>query len=400
MLAVVGGCYLESCREPHWSQLYGSGLRAAAALAQLNKSVTLLTYCDTNNLEILEAVTKTFDLQYKHEPRLQSIRFSYHHPLSVPNISPLPSAINRPADLQLSSDNILRFGFIEGQAVVRADRAVYDPQSPNNPQQFKDNGSKAEHLAIVANSREARLMTGKEELNEVGQTLLATQKAEVVVLKCGPLGCIVFTSREPKRIPVFKTDYVWSIGSGDVFAAVFAHFWGDCKMDPGEAAYLSSLHTALYCNSQSLPLPANLSGFDPPAIMLDAVGLRSTQVYLAGPFFSIAERWLIEETRGALMGQGLKVFSPLHDVGPGPASKVAPADVKGIEESTAVLALLDGLDAGTIFEVGYARKKGLPVVILAQNVGSEDLKMFTGTGCEVVDDFATAIYKTVWSIKN
>jgi nucleoside 2-deoxyribosyltransferase len=63
-----------------------------------------------------------------------------------------------------------------------------------------------------------------------------------------------------------------------------------------------------------------------------------------------------------------------------------------------VFAILNGLDAGTIFEVGYAVKKGIPVVCLAQNVGAENLKMVEGTSCEVVDDFVSALYRTVWRL--
>jgi nucleoside 2-deoxyribosyltransferase len=374
-------------------------LRAAAALAKLNGSLNLLTYCDDETYVDLEAIANTFGIKFSHKSRTQRISFSYHHPFSVPRIHPSASEIARSEDLRFSGGNVLRFGFLEGQAVVKADRAVYDPQSPIDPRPFRENGSSAEHLAIVANIREARLMTGKEELSEIGTTLLASQMAEVVVLKCGPFGSVVFTSNGEARIPVFETDYVWPIGSGDIFAAVFAHLWADLRIEAAEAAWKSSQYTAFYCNSRSLPLPVSLNGFSPLAIDLDPQHLESAQIYLAGPFFSMAERWMIEETRGVLRSQGLRVFSPLHDVGRGPASKIAPADVKGIEESSVMLALLDGRDVGTVFEVGYARKKNIPVIGFAENIGTEDLKMFVGTGCQIVDDFATAVYKTVWSTK-
>ena len=35
------------------------------------------------------------------------------------------------------------------------------------------------------------------------------------------------------------------------------------------------------------------------------------------------------------------------------------------------------------------------VVVLAQNVKDEDLKMIIGSGCEVVDDLASALYRVV-----
>jgi nucleoside 2-deoxyribosyltransferase len=93
----------------------------------------------------------------------------------------------------------------------------------------------------------------------------------------------------------------------------------------------------------------------------------------------------------------LKVFSPYHNVGHGPASKVVPADIKALDESDIVFALADGLDSGTIFEIGYARAKGKPVIVFVQRESEGDLKMLEGTDCEIVDDFASAIYRATWA---
>jgi len=54
-------------------------------------------------------------------------------------------------------------------------------------------------------------------------------------------------------------------------------------------------------------------------------------------------------------GNGLRVFSPYHDVGIGIGKDVAPKDIEALKRSRAVLAIIDGVDTGTIFEVGYAR---------------------------------------------
>lgn len=62
-----------------------------------------------------------------------------------------------------------------------------------------------------------------------------------------------------------------------------------------------------------------------------------------------------------------------------------------------MLAIADGLDSGTIFEVGYARSRGIPVVMYAENVSPEDLKMMDGTDCFLRDDFVSAIYQTAWN---
>jgi nucleoside 2-deoxyribosyltransferase len=61
-----------------------------------------------------------------------------------------------------------------------------------------------------------------------------------------------------------------------------------------------------------------------------------------------------------------------------------------------MFAIIDGIDSGTLFEVGYARARGLPVYALAQAVTPEDLKMVNGSGCLVFDDFVTAIHHTAW----
>jgi nucleoside 2-deoxyribosyltransferase len=108
------------------------------------------------------------------------------------------------------------------------------------------------------------------------------------------------------------------------------------------------------------------------------------------------QRWLIEEAREQLLGFGLDVFSPIHDVGRGPANVVAEQDLRGLESCDRVFAVLDGLDAGTLFEVGYARKMGIPVYTYAELVGAENSTMIDGSGCHMIPDFASAIYHCVW----
>jgi nucleoside 2-deoxyribosyltransferase len=122
------------------------------------------------------------------------------------------------------------------------------------------------------------------------------------------------------------------------------------------------------------------------------------QVYLASPFFTLGERWVVEEALRGLQELGLKVFSPFHEIGPGIANVVAPADIAGIDASDRVFAVLDGTDSGTLFEVGYAVAKGIPVYAVAQNVSDEDLKMVQGSGCRVYSDFVTALHHTAWKL--
>ncbi|MNV78324.1 Nucleoside 2-deoxyribosyltransferase [compost metagenome] len=62
-----------------------------------------------------------------------------------------------------------------------------------------------------------------------------------------------------------------------------------------------------------------------------------------------------------------------------------------------MLACVDGADPGTVFEIGYARAKSIPVVALSTAPGNdEDLTMIAGSKCVVVRDIASAIYRTAW----
>src|SRR5262249_10308855 len=91
------------------------------------------------------------------------------------------------------------------------------------------------------------------------------------------------------------------------------------------------------------------------------------EIYLAAPFFNTAQQWLVDEVRDALLELGLRVFSPIHDVGLGEPNEVAPANLTALDRSALLFALLDDIDAGTIFEVGYARAKSIPVVGVAES---------------------------------
>jgi nucleoside 2-deoxyribosyltransferase len=52
--------------------------------------------------------------------------------------------------------------------------------------------------------------------------------------------------------------------------------------------------------------------------------------------------------------------------------------------------------SGTLFEIGYAKAKRIPVVGLAERVWKQDLKMFDGTNCRLTNDFVTSMYWIVW----
>lgn len=395
MTTVVGGVYEESCIEPFWDDVYGSGGRAAAALSAAIPEVRLVTYCAQPLHDGLENLRAAYGLRISGTSTPNGVRFEYVHSLSDPRIIPRPDAIQRHDDLTANDEVVLRFGMMEGSAHVRAKRAVYDPQSAFDPRPFSENGSTADTLALILNRLEARRLTGETDPDAMARNLISNGKASIVVLKMGGHGALVATNAESELIPAYKSESVWKIGSGDVFSAAFTLYWAIEGQDPKRAADLASRATSHYCGTLALPIP--------PSDVLcreltEPARAGSGQVYIAAPFFNLAERLLVEEVRTQLMEMGANVFSPLHDVGIGPASSVTQQDLKGLDESDVVLAILNGGDLGTVFEVGYAVARGIPVVVLAQNMRPEDLKMPEGSGCRITQDLVSAIYHATWSL--
>lgn len=397
MIAVVGGSYLEQCLFPSWGALFGSGGRAAAALSGKGVRVRLHTYIAESDERKLEALAQAFGFSYSAAKIERTISFEYIHGFSTPVIRPERSFIKLAAPLSVRAKAVIRYGFIEGDAVVDGDRVVYDPQSPSYAEDFWKNGSQAKELAVVANVRETVQLGGSADPLRAAKAIISEGRANIVVVKGGPSGAHVVTAKDVVTIPSFKTPFVWPIGSGDVFVAIFGYLWAETRQSATVAARMASRATAYYCSTQSLPIPRSaFKSLPNTKLFRPRRSPSKTRIYLAGPFFSISQRWLVEEVRSAFLSIGFQVFSPVHDVGHGIAAAVAPADLSGLARSDLVFALVDGLDSGTLFEIGYATAKRIPVISFVQNERQEDLKMLAGTGSQIENDLATAIYRATW----
>jgi nucleoside 2-deoxyribosyltransferase len=392
-IVVAGGVYHEKCIWPEWDQIFGSGGRAATALVSHVDKVTLHNYArDDVSQEFAKAAT-LYGFEVVAHPCPIGISFEYVHCMSTPVVRPPLARIPKLDPMEVSAEGVLRFGMLEGSAKVDANWCVHDPQSAFHPESFWDNGSKAEHLAIVANRSEIVAM-GQDVDPDVAARNLLARGAEVVVVKSGPEGAFVHMSNEGKaHIPAYRSDLVWTVGSGDVFAAIFAARWAVHRESPEHAAEVASRAVAHYAETMGLPALPVQELKEAQRVPASTIPGR---VYLASPFFNLGQRWLVDEARRCLTELGLEVFSPIHDVGPGPAHLVGPADIQALEECDRVFAILDGLDAGTVFEVGYARAQGKPVYALAQAVSEENLKMVIGSHSKVFFDFVTALHHTAW----
>lgn len=401
-MIIIGGSYTEICLEPKWENIYGSGLRAANLIAEFDDSeeITFYTCADnevSQHLRYYESMYENLSINITEIPK--SPGFHYDHPLKVPHIFPRPDVITeKKAKISCTDENILIYGLLESDIEINGNRVVYDPQSPANPKPFSNSGGSTNQLVTIINFSEAKRIAKSDSISEIKNFFLKKENCFALILKMGAQGALIFdTSSDDEviKVPVFKTKKVWPIGSGDIFSAFFAFQWFNGS-SISESATLASKATAIYCNTKSLTISNYLEKFDFEELIVDAI--PDKQIYLAGPFFTFTERWLVNEVWTIFKGMNLKVFSPFHDVGHGKAEDVVEKDIIGLNESEIVFAILDDLDSGTLFELGYAVAQGKKVIAFVQNESEEALKMLEGTNCIIEKDLTTAIYKTYWEL--
>jgi nucleoside 2-deoxyribosyltransferase len=400
-MIVIGGTYDEYCFEPRWEKKFGSGLRGCWVLGRLNptEEIDYFTFGDQGTVQFLQLVADEIKLNFNVQKIPQAVEFRYDYPLADPVVVPRPDTLNnRDNNIEVKGENILFFGMIEGNAKVSGDKVIYDPQSPSNPLPFSSTGSTANRLAIVINIVEAKKIAGvkEDDFQTIENFFFNEENAEILIVKMGAKGAMVKT-RDGKHeiIPVYETNTVWPIGSGDVFAASFAHHWVKSD-DPIQAAKYASWDTAVYCNTRNFNFTPFESDLEIKPFKIPHY--PKEQVYLAGPFFTFSQRWLIDQIFHCLQSMNLNVFSPWHHVGLGDASMVVPLDIEGLNKSKLVFAVLDGLDSGTLFEIGFAIAKECNVIGYVENESSESIKMLEGTNCIIENDLTTAIYKCLWAL--
>jgi len=401
---VLGGAYRESVVEPESDNLVGSGLRAAASLTEVTVP-SLVTASDESVHEEIELIAGALNIDLTTVTRTEPVKFHYMTPLSSPTITG-PNSILQ-ADIAGQDDVVLAFGMIEAApgavhgVSIDAELVVLDPQKPRDTDALNLNSVSSARTVLVANTSETLGLARKGRnlsVPEAASILLTDLSLEAVVTKQGAMGSVVSWRDggeiKHERVGVHPTRRVWPIGSGDTFSAGISFALGQ-GAGVLEAAAVGSAAAASWCSTQSFATPASIlngSGGDLPTLMPGA----RPKIYLAGPFFTIAERWLIEEMRNALYGLGVDVWSPLHEVGAG-GLEVAQKDLDGLQECDAVLALLDNADPGTVFEVGWAVREGIPVVGHAKVLDTEVTKMMAGTEVELHRDLSTACYRASWA---
>ena len=369
---IAGGLYREVCLRPAWNGLFGSGGRAALAVAGLSPGPTLHSYIEEHGLADLD-IYRDHGIHLNLVSRKSVIAFAYFHPLSTPHREPRDPERCHP--IEVRGETVLRFGFVEGEAIVSAERAIFDPQGWLDPLGFYANGSTADELALVLNEPELRRLSGGLPTDEAARNLIRKRQANIVVIKRGIRGATVLDEAlDIHNVPAFKSPRVFKIGTGDVFSALFSFYWGEQRRNPAQAARDASMGVAHYAATKQLPAKE-------PARDCRAVGDRATgPVHVIGAMDTIGRYYTFEEALFRLRELGIDA-RPHFD---------APAN----QEPAAILILTDGM-TDELLQFALEVHRGSPVVVLDEDqarcrVHDKDIR-------DVVYDFTTALYHVAWA---
>lgn len=378
-MQIAGGLYRELCLVPAWNTMYGSGGRAAAAVSVLSPGSTLHAYAEDFESSRITSL-KELGIEMRLYPRPTAVAFAYFHSLSRPHIEPPPDQIGHQPTIQVSGDAVLRFGFLEGDAVIDARRAVYDPQTWRAPAPFGENGSVAGQLAIVLNELELRSAAGLNDLSSAASCLMESQGATVIVAKGGARGAMVFErGGRSAHVPAYRSSRVFKIGTGDVFSAIFAHHWAEMELPAVEAAEFASRSVAAYCSTSRLPLAENALLNQVPVI-----SVTQGKVALEGSVDTIGQRYTMEEAQFVLRELGVEVTSSALDE----TSSTAAA---------AILVLAHGLGNETAEQVRRASAAGTPIVVLCEGDARAFGTLLDYPNVTVTNDFVSALYFAAWA---
>lgn len=309
----------------------------------------------------------------------EGIAFAYFHPLSRPHIEPpLADIVPQPA-IYVNAKTVLRFGLLEGDAVVNAERAIYDPQTSNRPQAYHANGSTANSLALVINESELRAITNIADCDTAAQQLIQKQNVDVLVVKAGTRGAVVYEASGSKiHVAAYRSSKVFKIGTGDVFSAVFAHYWGENHMAAHHAAVLASKSVSKYCSDGVLPL--ELSETDQ---FIPVGNAFKGPILLEGYADTLASRYVMEEARFHLRAMGANVVCPALE------------RVTSTQSIAAVLIIADGY-SGSLQHMGE-EINATPTVIYQEEKSIYQQPLLNKSSHIICGEFVTAIYFTVWA---
>ncbi len=395
MISVIGGTYREIEYDDISMEIFGSGFRCCKFLLENNVTVKYYSSGNTHVESYLNENKKVYqNFDFKLIKSEELITFKYSFALDYPRIFPNILNIKKTDEISVTEHNFICFGMLETNFTLNCKKAVYDPQTAVNPRSFKEIG-KAEELVYIVNSHEAKSISGESESEKIRDYFFKDENVTALIIKNGPFGAKLFYGNKEFSIPSFITDNVSKIGSGDIFTASFGYYWIEKNLSFEECANLASKSTAHFCNSKvyvdARDFEANFKEFKPNNI-------QEKQIYLAAPFFSIAELILVDKIRSAFIDFGVKVFSPFHDIGLGDDETIAKKDLEGIKNSDIIFAVFDNLDSGTLIESGFSIAMDKKIIGYHRTCNQSDLLMLKPGKIGLFNNLTTAIYHTIWNL--
>jgi hypothetical protein len=220
--------------------------------------------------------------------------------------------------------------------------------------------------------------------------VMSAWQADLMIVRGQAGGGMIFDGETINDIPAYVASEWFKIGAGNVFCALFSHYWGEKKLDPCEAADLASRSSAYYAGTRALPmigrdLLPKMETFDP---------LTPCKIFIASPCYSMSQQWLLDQAIISLENLGVEAVSP-YDLGLDGATRANTDIAAVLDDCSAVLVLADGADIPSILAVGLARVRKLPIVVLAEELKERRLELWQGTDCEVARDFASSVYRAM-----
>lgn len=238
---------------------------------------------------------------------------------------------------------------------------------------------------ILFSSRDELLHFTKSTTDQDAVNVLRNLGAKLIIVKYGIGGSTAYPDTgDPIQIPAFLANFKCTIGAGDVYNAVFALRYvstGNLHQAGVDAALAASVFSE-HLNFPDWVTALNQLDFTLGArrrtsIIAHPEKLNSAEIYLAGHFLSEPMRYWVDAITQVLEAKGFSVFSPYRDAGLLTSQSTDDEkricfenDVKALDRSDFVVALLDGLGrGGTSWEIGYAYARGKPIFGILTDTG-------------------------------
>lgn len=396
----------------------GAGLYAALSAARLGKKVDLFTVLNPEIDKYYLSVWSDIGVSFEHA----KIDKDYVHPnYIVTGFENCCKKVSRPIytqkydneyfpSLPVDSEAILLFPI--GHSIPR--RLCEEAKNRNNivfldPKPNEESIEDARKVlsyvdVLLVNEEELLLLSAKKNLVEAIESLFE-KGPRCIVVKRGIKGCIVAQKNKKSQfIPSYKSNAVCTLGSGDAFGGALVSTY----VETGNMEYSAKFASCMVAcfiesfDAERIPNKNAVEFYMKDREIVDFISTKEVTIYLAGPFFSQQELNWVNYIHGFLESCGFKILSPSKEngiinvnTGSDVKKDVFLSDLKLLDKSDLVVALLDHSDTGTSFEIGYAYSNNIPVLGLKTSKSSLNnmIEYSCDIICSSVEELITEVYK-------